>query len=127
MTVLHRTRLLSERLLAWGAAPYRSKTLRRLSARILKHHHQLLTFLRIPGLSADNNQAERLIRPHVNDRSLGIAGFLFDDAGLGAAAIDLVAEQLNHNERGLPENVKRVLLPGRWFEGRSLRPAATSK
>lgn len=64
-----------------------------------------------------------LIRPHVNDRSLGIAGFLFDDAGLGAAAIDLVAEQLNHNERGLPENVKRVLLPGRWFEGRSLRPA----
>jgi LacI family transcriptional regulator len=63
-----------------------------------------------------------LIRPHVNDRTLGIAGFLFDDAGLGAAAIDLVAEQLNHNERGIPDTVKRVLLPGRWFEGRSLRP-----
>jgi DNA-binding LacI/PurR family transcriptional regulator len=66
-----------------------------------------------------------LIRPHVNDRTLGITGFLFDDAELGAAAIDLVAEQLNHNERGLPDVVKRVLLPGRWHEGKSLRPPTT--
>ena len=58
----------------------------------------------------------------VNDPAMGIAGFLFDDAQLGSAAVDLVVEQLNHNERGLPDLVKRVLLPGRWFEGRSLRP-----
>lgn len=63
------------------------------------------------------------IRPHVSDRSLGACGFLFDEAELGAAAIDLVVEQLNHNERGLPDVVKRVLLPGRWFETPSLRPA----
>ena len=65
-----------------------------------------------------------LIRPHVNDRALGISGFLFDDAELGAAAVDLVVEQLHHNERGLPDMVKRVLLPGRWFEGKSLRPVS---
>jgi len=64
------------------------------------------------------------VRPHVGRPELGIAGFLFHDEGIGAAAIDLVAEQLDHNERGLPEVVKLVLLPGRWFEGRSLRPAA---
>jgi LacI family transcriptional regulator len=64
-----------------------------------------------------------LIRPHVNDRSIGVGGFLFDDSELGSAAVDLVVEQLNHNERGLPDTVKRVLLTGRWFEGRSLRPA----
>lgn len=63
-----------------------------------------------------------LIRPHVNDRAAGIGGFLFDDYELGSAAIDLVVEQLNYNERGFPDTVKRVLLPGRWFEGRSLRP-----
>jgi DNA-binding LacI/PurR family transcriptional regulator len=63
-----------------------------------------------------------LIRPHVNDRALGISGFLFEDAEVGAAGVDLVVEQLNHNERGLPDVVKRVLLPGKWFEGRSLRP-----
>lgn len=65
VTVFRRYRLLSERLLAWGATPYRDKTLRRISGRILKHHHQLLTFLEVPGLPMDNNQAERLIRPHV--------------------------------------------------------------
>jgi LacI family transcriptional regulator len=64
-----------------------------------------------------------LIRPHVNDKALGIGGFLFEDSELGAAAVDLVVEQLNHNERGLPDTVKRVLLPGRWFDGRSLKPA----
>ena len=64
-TLLRRTRLLSERLLAWGAAPYRNKTLRRISERMLKHHHQMLTFLQQPGLAMDNNHAERLIRPHV--------------------------------------------------------------
>ncbi len=64
-TLLRRTRLLSERLLAWGVAPYRNKTLRRLSERILKHHHQMLTFLKQPGLPMDNNLAERMIRPHV--------------------------------------------------------------
>ena len=64
-TVLHRSSLLSERLLAWGASPYRSKTLQRLSERILKHHHQLLTFLKQPKVPMDNNHAERWIRPHV--------------------------------------------------------------
>lgn len=68
-----------------------------------------------------------MIRPHVNDRALGVAGFIFDDAEVGAAAIDLVVEQLNHNERGVPDMVKRVLLPGRWFEGASLRPEASQR
>jgi DNA-binding LacI/PurR family transcriptional regulator len=64
-----------------------------------------------------------LIRPHVSDHLLGASGFIFDEAELGAAAVDLVVEQLNHNERGIPPLVKRVLLPGRWYEGKSLRPA----
>lgn len=67
-----------------------------------------------------------LIRPHLNNANDGIAGFLFDDALLGAAAVDLVVEQLNHNERGLPGAVKRVLLPGRWFQGKTLRAANTT-
>lgn len=63
-----------------------------------------------------------LIRPHLNDSRQGVSGFLFDDAALGASAVDLVVEQLNHNERGLPTVIKRVHLPGRWFEGKTLRP-----
>jgi DNA-binding LacI/PurR family transcriptional regulator len=61
------------------------------------------------------------IRPHFSDHLTDASGFIFDEAELGAAAVDLVVEQLNHNERGIPAMVKRVLLPGRWFEGKSLR------
>lgn len=60
-----RQRRLEGRLFAWGATPYHNTTLRRLAGRILKHHHSLLTFTRVVGVSADNNQAERAIRPHV--------------------------------------------------------------
>ena len=60
-----RQQRLETRLFAWGATPYHNKTLRRLAGRILQHHHQLLTFTRIAGVPADNNQAERAIRPHV--------------------------------------------------------------
>ena len=66
------------------------------------------------------------LRPHVANRELGACGFLFDEAEIGGAAVDLVVEQLNHNERGIPKVVKRVLLPGRWYEGQSLRPARST-
>jgi DNA-binding LacI/PurR family transcriptional regulator len=79
-----------------------------------------LQWLRTAGIDVPGDIG--LIRPHISDASLQLAGFLIDDAELGAAAIDLIVEQLHHNERGLPETVKRVSLPGRWFEGRSLRP-----
>lgn len=88
---------------------------------VLASEDEAKTWLNSAGLRIPQDIG--LIRPHVNDRQLGICGFIFDDAGLGAAAIDLVVEQLNHNERGIPETVKRVQLPGRWFEGKSLRPA----
>lgn len=60
-----RQQRLEARLFDWGATPYHNKTLRRLAGRILKHHHQLLTFTRVAGVLADNNPAERAIRPHV--------------------------------------------------------------
>lgn len=36
---------------------------------------------------------------------------------MGAAAVDLVAEQINNNEYGLPEHPKEVLIRGKWAEG----------
>jgi transposase len=45
--------------------------IRRLSKRLMKHQHELLTFLDYPDLvSPDNNYAERLIRPCVIFRKL---------------------------------------------------------
>jgi DNA-binding LacI/PurR family transcriptional regulator len=40
---------------------------------------------------------------------------------LGAAAVDLVVEQFQHNERGVPKQPKIVLTAGEWRAGRTLR------
>ncbi|MCX8090186.1 MAG: LacI family transcriptional regulator [Verrucomicrobiae bacterium] len=36
---------------------------------------------------------------------------------IGAAAVDMVVAQLEHNERGLPANPRSVLIDGRWVDG----------
>lgn len=42
---------------------------------------------------------------------------------VGAAAMDLVAEQITNNESGLPYSPKEVLAHGRWAEGKMVRTA----
>lgn len=39
---------------------------------------------------------------------------------VGAAAVALVVEQLEHNQRGLPAHPKTVLIGGEWVEGRTV-------
>lgn len=39
---------------------------------------------------------------------------------LGAAAVNLLAEQLQHDDRGVPADPKIVQVEGRWCDGRSL-------
>ena len=65
LTVARRQRRLEARLFAWGATPHHNTTLQRLAGRVLKHHQQLVTCLKVPGVPMDNTQAERAIRPHV--------------------------------------------------------------
>jgi LacI family transcriptional regulator len=43
---------------------------------------------------------------------------------IGAAAVDLIVEQLHHNEYGLPRDPKLVMVEGRWDDGMSVRPRA---
>ena len=104
----------------WEPGPFLAWVKRHRPEVVITSYDDPVHWIRDAGLRIPEDIG--IIRPHVNDRALGTSGFLFDDAELGAAAIDLVVEQLNHNERGLPDMVKRVLLPGRWFEGKSLRP-----
>lgn len=42
---------------------------------------------------------------------------------IAAAAVDLVATQLLHHERGLPEVPRQIYVPPAWTEGPSVRPA----
>ena len=43
---------------------------RALARRLLRHQGELFEFVRVPGLSADNNAAERLLRPVVVQRKI---------------------------------------------------------
>jgi hypothetical protein len=38
--------------------------------------------------------------------------------------VDLLIEQLNNNEIGIPERTKTVMIDGVWHDGPSLRAAA---
>lgn len=60
-----RVRRLKQRLFDFGAATYSHAFWQTMSGRILKHVNELFTFLEKPGVSPDNNAAERAIRPHV--------------------------------------------------------------
>ncbi|WP_052362578.1 LacI family DNA-binding transcriptional regulator [Geminisphaera colitermitum] len=40
---------------------------------------------------------------------------------IGAMAVELVANQIIHNEHGLPQHPRTILIKGRWVEGKTVR------
>lgn len=56
------------KLLAFAEEPWTDPDCQRLARRILKHLDELLVWLRNPAVSADNNEAERELRPAVVTR-----------------------------------------------------------
>ena len=70
LTFCRRLRRLEVRLFDFACATYTSKHWQRISARLLKYYKEILTFLKVPGLSSHNNLAERMIRPSVIFRKI---------------------------------------------------------
>jgi len=60
-----RCRLIHQRLAKLIADPYQDRHCQRLVKRLKRHQNELLTFLEHPEVPADNNHAERMIRPAV--------------------------------------------------------------
>jgi LacI family transcriptional regulator len=56
------------------------------------------------------------------ERMTGFAGIHHRRPHMAAAAVDLVATQLMHNERGVPEVPRQILIPPAWIDGPSIRP-----
>ncbi len=54
-------------------------------------------------------------RPH-------LSGYYQNHEKMAAAAVDLVVEQINRNERGLPESEKTILIQAEWKDGSTVRP-----
>lgn len=53
----------------------------------------------------------------------GFAGIHHQRLHVAAAVVDLVATQLAQNERGVPEVPRQILIPPKWVDGPSVRPA----
>lgn len=53
----------------------------------------------------------------------GFAGIHHQRSHVAAAVVDLVATQLAQNERGVPEVPRQILIPPKWVDGPSVRPA----
>jgi LacI family transcriptional regulator len=51
----------------------------------------------------------------------GFAGIYHQRPHVAAAVVDLVATQLVHNERGVPEVPRQILIPPTWVDGPSVR------
>jgi DNA-binding LacI/PurR family transcriptional regulator len=58
--------------------------------------------------------------------SRGVAGVIESPEEVGAAAIDYVAGMLHRNERGVPEQPRRLLIEGVWCDGGTVRGRATA-
>ncbi len=63
-----------------------------------------------------------LIKLLLWDRELGEAGVLPGYERLGAAAVNLLVTQLQHDEHGAPDDARIVQVEGRWSEGGTLTP-----
>lgn len=55
------------------------------------------------------------------DEMTGLAGIHHRRAHVAAAAVDLVATQLMHNEKGIPEVPRQILVPPAFVKGESVR------
>lgn len=60
-----------------------------------------------------------------------LSGIDQNDFSVGAAAVDLIVSQIQHNEVGIPEHARQILINGTWKEGATLGngtavPAASS-
>ncbi|WP_265592879.1 LacI family DNA-binding transcriptional regulator [Verrucomicrobium sp. BvORR034] len=56
------------------------------------------------------------------DAMVGMAGIHQRREHVASAAVDLVATQLLHHERGVPEVPRQILIPPAWVDGASIRP-----
>jgi transposase len=83
--------LIRKRLLRWACREHENKNLKRLSQRFMKHALEMLTFLEEPEVSADNNLAERMIRPHVIIRNRSFQ----NRSALGAGAHEVMMSLLH--------------------------------
>jgi hypothetical protein len=101
-----RARRIKQRLFDFACANYSHKFWQRISARLLKHHQEIFTFLHQPGLPQDNNAAERSIKPHVIVRNRSYQNRTLAGANAHAALSSLLQTLLLQKRPVVPSLAK---------------------
>ncbi|RRJ97374.1 LacI family transcriptional regulator [Opitutaceae bacterium TAV4] len=60
-----------------------------------------------------------LVSLNLQSNQSGFSGIDQNNALLGAAAVELVVEQIHHNEHGVPARAKTVMIMGDWVDGKT--------
>ncbi|AHF89714.1 LacI family transcriptional regulator [Opitutaceae bacterium TAV5] len=96
---------------------------KRLDAVVSTNHHMLR---HMRGIGIDVPGEAGFVHLDWSAEKGEMAGVNQRSDQIGAAAIDLLIEQLNNNEAGIPLLPKTVMIDGCWHEGPSLRPRETA-
>jgi DNA-binding LacI/PurR family transcriptional regulator len=85
---------------------------------IISNYSENLNFLRKCGLKVP----EQVAYVSLSSRSElpAVSGIRVPVTAMAAAAVDLVAAQIQRNEIGLPASAKAILIEGDWWEGSTL-------
>ena len=93
-------RRIKDRLFDFGTETYANDFWKKISARILKHHRELLVFLDNPEVPSDNNAAERAIRPHVIIRNRSFQNRT-DKGALAHSSLTSISQTLRLQSRDI--------------------------
>ncbi len=85
---------------------------------VLSYHKFVPRFLKRMGVSIPDEVGYVDIN-HMNPDD-GVAGVYLDARKIGAATIDLVIDQINRNEQGIPDLAKLTLAHGEWQDGNTI-------
>lgn len=103
----------------WTARQFRDWVAAYRPDAVLSSEPEALRWLRAMGQRVPRDVGFALLAWH--DEVRACAGIRQHSRRVGAAAVDLVVEQLEHNQRGLPEHPKTVLIEGAWLNGPTVR------
>ncbi|NBR72168.1 MAG: LacI family transcriptional regulator, partial [Proteobacteria bacterium] len=82
---------------------------------VLANHGPILTWIRKNGFRVPDDVS--FVHLNWTPEKGELSGTNQQPEEIGAAAVDLLAEQINQNRRGIPEKPKTITLESLWHEG----------